>query len=155
MNPPLMPRRGRGAQILTVHNPKGSKRRCPTMQTDEEGEEPGEPNNPMERVRTVRSPEFRQFYATSVYGNMTPVDCRITFYSEDISVKDEQRNSEEVEVDGIVRLLKAQVFMSPYSAKLMSIWLSQQVKEYEQEYGEIKLDPGNVKRVERPIAGYM
>jgi hypothetical protein len=108
-----------------------------------------------EKVTTKKSPEFRQFYATSVFGNLTPMDCRMTFYVEDITVKKEQPNIEEVEVEGITRTVQAQVFMSPYSAKLMSRWLSQQVEEYEQEYGEIKLDPQGIRRIEKQIAGYM
>ena len=120
------------------------------MEPDEYGPESG-----MDRVRTEKSPDFKMFYATSVFGNMTPVDCRITFYVEDIIVKDEQENSEEVEVEGVRRLVQAQVFMSPYSATLMARWLSQQVQEYENEYGEIKLDPLSVKKMEKQIIGYM
>ena len=107
------------------------------------------------RVTTVKDPGYRQFYATSVYGNMTPVDCRITFYVEDVTVKEEQVNSEEVEVEGVQRRLEAQVFMSPYSAKLMSIWLAQQISDYEDEYGEIKLDPQGLKKMEKHIVGYI
>jgi len=109
----------------------------------------------MEKVTTVKSPDFRQFYATSVYGNMSPVDCRITFYVEDVTVKPEQRSSDDVEVDGVQRLVQSQVFMSPYSAKLMSIWLAQQIRDYEEEYGEIKLDPRGIKRMEKQIVGYI
>ena len=92
-----------------------------------------EPGRPIEIVIEVSKEEdFKRFYAIGAIGVNNIYDFRISFYNDDPELG--QRNG----VKKIQRKIGSEVILSPVAAKELSRWLAQNVKDYEDKFGEIK-----------------
>jgi len=86
-------------------------------------------NNPQQEIKVTNSTDFRDSYSNSVqvrvnvwdfylvFGTLVPIEDRV-----------EVRNFQGV-------------YLSPQQAKALATILAQNVANYEQTFGEIKLDP--------------
>jgi Protein of unknown function (DUF3467). len=96
---------------------------------------PNEPGRgqPIEIVIEVSKEEdFKRFYAIGAIGVNNIYDFRISFYNDDPELG--QRDG----VKKIQRKIGTEVLLSPVAAKELSRWLAQNVKDYEDKFGEIK-----------------
>ena len=87
-------------------------------------------NPPQPQIRLVNAPEYREGYANSVQVRVNVWDFFLVFGVL------QQQTPEEVEVRNFQG-----VYLSPQQAKALHRILEQNVTQYEQAFGEIKLDP--------------
>ncbi len=91
------------------------------------------PGQPIEIVIEVSKEEdFKRFYAIGAIGVNNIYDFRVSFYNDDPELG--QRNG----VKKIQRKIGTEVILSPVAAKELARWLTQNVKDYESKFGEIK-----------------
>ena len=88
------------------------------------------PNPPQPHIRLVNNPEYREGYANSVQVRVNVWDFFLVFGTL------QQQTPEEVEVRNFQG-----IYLSPQQAKALHRILEQNVVQYEQAFGEIKLDP--------------
>ncbi len=86
---------------------------------------PSQPN-----IRLINTPDYRDSYANSVQVRVSVWDFLLVFG------RLQQQTSAEVEVQNFQG-----VYLSPQQAKALTTILQQNVIQYEQTFGEIKLDP--------------
>ena len=79
--------------------------------------------------RKMRIETFRKYYATNINCGLTNHDIRIELMNE--KLMDEK---------GTVTLVESLIILSPVAAKKLLEQLSEIVKVYEQENGEIKIN---------------
>ena len=84
---------------------------------------------PQPNVRLVNSPEYRDGYANSVQVRVSIWDFLLTFG------RLQPLSAEEVEVQNFQG-----IYLSPQQAKALLAILQQNVAQYENAFGEIKLD---------------
>lgn len=95
------------------------------------------PGQPIEIVIEVSKEEdFKRFYAIGAIGVNNIYDFRVSFYNDDPEIG--QRDG----VKKIHRKIGTEVILSPVAAKELSRWLAQNVKDYEDKFGEIKRQMG-------------
>ena len=86
----------------------------------------------------TKSPDYKSFYVTGVFGGIGPVDARMLFYLDRIVP---ETNSEEfrgsMRVEHIERELQVELHVSPFEFKLLSKWMTDHLLDYETRYGEI------------------
>ena len=88
-------------------------------------------SNPAQpHIRLVTNPEYRESYANSVQVRVNVWDFFLVFGTL------QQQTQEEVEVRNFQG-----IYLSPQQAKALHRILEQNVMQYEQAFGEIKLDP--------------
>lgn len=87
---------------------------------------PEQPN-----IHLTNTPDFRENYANSVQVRMSVWDFYLAFGSLQAFATENQ-----IEVKNFQG-----VYLSPQQAKALSMMLQQNVANYEQTFGEIKLDP--------------
>jgi hypothetical protein len=87
-------------------------------------------NPPQPNVRLVNNPDYREGYANSVQIRVNVWDFFLVFGTLP------QQSANEVEVHNFQG-----VYLSPQQAKALYRLLEQNVVQYEQAFGEIKLDP--------------
>lgn len=87
------------------------------------------------RVRVVRQDDYREGYANSVQVRVSLWDFFLQF-----GVIAAQSN-EEVQLDAFQG-----VYLSPQQAKALHMVLSENLKQYEQAFGAIKIDPNKVQQ---------
>ncbi|WNY28297.1 hypothetical protein MmiEs2_04810 [Methanimicrococcus stummii] len=98
---------------------------------------PAQPGQPLEIVIEVSKEEdFKRFYAIGAIGVNNIYDFRVSFYNDDPEIG--QRNG----VKKIHRKIGTEVILSPVAAKELARWLMQNVKDYENKFGEIKGQTG-------------
>ncbi|MDV0446120.1 hypothetical protein MmiAt1_17350 [Methanimicrococcus sp. At1] len=98
---------------------------------------PAQPGQPIEIVIEVSKEEdFKRFYAIGAIGVNNIYDFRVSFYNDDPELG--QRNG----VKKIQRKIGTEVILSPVAAKELARWLTQNVKDYETKFGEIKGQSG-------------
>lgn len=83
-----------------------------------------------QQIKIVNLPEYREQYANSVQVRVNVWDFFLVFGTL------HQQTAEEVEVRNF-----GGVYLSPQQAKALLRVLEQNVIQYEQAFGEIKLDP--------------
>lgn len=94
---------------------------------------PAQPGQPIEIVIEVsKEDDFKRFYAIGAIGVNNIYDFRVSFYNDDPELG--QRNG----VKKIQRKIGTEVILSPVAAKELARWLSQNVQDYENKFGEIK-----------------
>ncbi len=76
----------------------------------------------------LRTSDFRLLYTMGAMGGFNPYDFRMTFYNEVYTEQDEKK----------VIVTPVQLVMSHIAAKELALWLSKQVKEYENKVGKIE-----------------
>jgi|SRR5205807_1376062 len=81
-------------------------------------------------IRLMNMPDYRDSYANSVQVRVSVWDFLLVFG------RLQQQTSSEVEVQNFQG-----VYLSPQQAKALTTILQQNVLQYEQTFGEIKLDP--------------
>jgi flagellar protein FlaG len=86
---------------------------------------PAQPN-----IRLINMPDYRDGYANSVQVRVSVWDFLLVFG------RLQQQTSTEVEVQNFQG-----IYLSPQQAKALMTILQQNVVQYEQTFGEIKLDP--------------
>src|ERR1041385_49238 len=86
---------------------------------------------PQPNVRLINSPEYRDGYANSVQVRVSVWDFFLTFG------RLQPVSTQEVEVQNFQG-----IYLSPQQAKALVTILEQNVRQYENTFGEIKLDPG-------------
>lgn len=86
---------------------------------------PQQPN-----IRILNSPEYRDGYANSVQIRVSVWDFLLIFG------RMQPQSTEEVEVHNFQG-----VYLSPQQAKALVAILQQNIQQYENTFGEIKLDP--------------
>ncbi|MDY0266819.1 MAG: DUF3467 domain-containing protein [Methanimicrococcus sp.] len=95
------------------------------------------PGMPLEIVIEVsKEDDFKRFYAIGAIGVNNIYDFRVSFYNDDPELG--QRNG----VKTIHRKIGTELILSPVAAKELARWLTQNVKEYESKFGEIKGQSG-------------
>ena len=88
------------------------------------------PTPPQPQVNLTQTPDYRETYANSVQVRVSVWDFQLVFGlassegPEQVTIRNSQA-----------------VFLSPQQAKALSLMLHQNVQNYEQTFGEIKLDP--------------
>ena len=85
---------------------------------------------PQQQIKLINLPEYREHYANSVQVRVNVWDFFLVFGTL------HQQAPEEVEVRNFEG-----VYLSPQQAKALLRVLEQNVVQYEQAFGEIKLDP--------------
>jgi hypothetical protein len=78
----------------------------------------------------MRTPEFRQIYATQAIGAFTPYDFRMLLFN----IIRQPTNSPQPTIEAV-----AEIILTPRALKEFSVWMAKNVKDYEREHGEIKL----------------
>src|SRR5512147_2800692 len=89
---------------------------------------PNVPNQP--NIKLVNDPNYRENYANSVQVRVNVWDFFLVFGTM------QQQVENEVEIRNFQG-----VYLSPQQAKALMSILQQNVQNYEQAFGEIKLDP--------------
>ena len=89
------------------------------------------PNNPNQpNIKLVNDPNYRENYANSVQVRVNVWDFFLVFGTM------QQQVENEVEIRNFQG-----IYLSPQQAKALMSILQQNVQNYEQAFGEIKLDP--------------
>ncbi|MDR2944536.1 MAG: DUF3467 domain-containing protein [Methanosarcinales archaeon] len=83
-------------------------------------------------IEVSKEEDFKRFYAIGAIGVNNIYDFRVSFYNDDPELG--QRNS----FKKIQRKIGTEVILSPVAAKELARWLTQNVKDYESKFGEIK-----------------
>ena len=86
---------------------------------------------PQPNIRLINSPEYRDGYANSVQVRVSVWDFLLVFG------RLQPLSTQEVEVQNFQG-----IYLSPQQAKALVTILEQNVRQYENTFGEIKLDPG-------------
>ncbi|WNY23132.1 hypothetical protein MmiHf6_04340 [Methanimicrococcus hongohii] len=87
-------------------------------------------------IEVSKEEDFKRFYAIGAIGVNNIYDFRVSFYNDDPELG--QRNG----VKKIQRKIGTEVILSPVAAKELARWLTQNVKDYENKFGEIKSQSG-------------
>lgn len=80
--------------------------------------------------------EIPKPYVTGAFGGFTPHDFRIMFFSEVPYSQDQLLPAGDMK---IIRDVQCEITMSPLAAKELFIWLQKKIKDFEDNFGEIKL----------------
>jgi hypothetical protein len=89
---------------------------------------PAIPNQP--NIKLVNDPNYRETYANSVQVRVNVWDFFLVFGTM----------QQQVETEVEIRNFQG-IYLSPQQAKALMMILQQNVTNYEQTFGEIKLDP--------------
>ncbi len=86
---------------------------------------------PQPNIRLINSPDYRDGYANSVQVRVSVWDFLLVFG------RLQPLSTQDVEVQNFQG-----IYLSPQQAKALVTILQQNVHQYENTFGEIKLDPG-------------
>jgi flagellar protein FlaG len=86
---------------------------------------------PQPNIRLINSPDYRDGYANSVQVRVSVWDFLLVFG------RLQPLSTQDVEVQNFQG-----IYLSPQQAKALVTILEQNVRQYENTFGEIKLDPG-------------
>ena len=90
--------------------------------------------------RVSTSENYRCVTASGMYGDVSPNDCHIIFYL-DRYVPDVVPGGEpgEMRIREVNRELQVEIHMSPAQLMSMSQWMTNQMIDFEGQYGEIQI----------------
>jgi len=88
------------------------------------------PQQPPTKIQLTNGPDYRESYANSVQVRVSLWDFFLMFGTMN-----------QTSPDSVSILNHHGVFLSPQQAKALANILNQNVSQYEQTFGEIKLDP--------------
>jgi len=94
------------------------------------------------KFEDTKSPNYTYVYATGVFGSLDPNDGRMIFYLDRLepeTVNEPTPGAQKVKK--VVRELQVEVHMSPTQFKIMALWMSRHVKQYEEIFGPIPMEP--------------
>jgi hypothetical protein len=78
--------------------------------------------------------ETQKIYASGAFGGYTPHDFRVILYLEEPLRQDEILQSETLD---IIRTVQGELILSPLAAKELTKWLTDKVKNFENDFGKI------------------
>ncbi len=99
-------------------------------------------NNKVETTIQVNQKDLRTEYANIVFPNVTPEEVVLDFGLNTPALQ-KQNNSTQ-----LVCNLHSRIVLTPQTAKRLAITLSQVIKNYEKQFGEIKIN--NQTKAENP-----
>jgi hypothetical protein len=94
------------------------------------------------KFEDTKSPDYRYIYSTGVFGALDPNDGRIIFYVD--RMEPETVNEPKpgaMKLKKIVRELQMEVHMTPTQFKNLAHWMMNNIKRYEEVFGEIPMAP--------------
>jgi len=86
-----------------------------------------------------KSPEFRAIYTTGVFGGIRPDDAYMILFLD--RVQTISSNDGNQTMNKINREAQAEIHMSPAQFKRIALWMQNHVKQYEQDFGTIAMEP--------------
>lgn len=78
--------------------------------------------------------ESPKIYASGAFGGYTPHDFRIFLYSETPLQQDQLLPPGKL---AVMREVQSEIVLSPLAAKELSEWLTDKVKNFEKDFGQI------------------
>ena len=90
--------------------------------------------------RVSTSEDYRYVAASGMYSEVSPNDCHMIFYL-DRCVPDVVPGGEpgEMRAREVNRELQVEVHMSPAQLMSMSQWMTSQINEFQDQFGEIQI----------------
>ena len=86
-------------------------------------------------IEVEKDEDFKSIYAIGALGGHTPWDFRIGFYNDSPKMGRKESSKKPT----MKRNLLAEVMLSPRAAKELLLWLGTHVKQYEKQFGPIKV----------------
>jgi hypothetical protein len=94
------------------------------------------------KFEDVKSPNYMYVYATGVFGGLDPNGGRMIFFLDRIepeTVNEPTPGAQKVKK--VVRELQVEVHVSPTQFKSIALWMNRHVKQYEELFGPIPMEP--------------
>jgi len=90
--------------------------------------------------RVTTNENYRYVTASGMFGDINTNDCHIIFYL-DRNVPDVVPGGEpgEMRIREVNRELQVEIHMSPAQLMLMSQWMTDQMNDYQEQFGEIQI----------------
>jgi hypothetical protein len=90
--------------------------------------------------RVSTNENYRYVTASGMFGDINTNDCHIIFYL-DRYVPDVVPGGEpgEMRIREVNRELQVEIHMSPAQLMLMSQWMTDQMNDYQEQFGEIEI----------------
>lgn len=85
-------------------------------------------------VRTVQSPDYREYYAIGALGRITEHDFRIGFYNKSVEVETEKDEYSSF------REINTSIILPHQPMKELAIWMMKHYLGYEEKHGDLPLD---------------
>ena len=92
---------------------------------------------------TTKAEYFRYVYASGAMGNVSPKGANIIFYLDRIEPESLPGRPGAMRVSKINQELQVEVHMSPVEFKSFGLWVANQVRRYEERFGEITGPPAD------------
>jgi len=95
----------------------------------------------------AKSPDYRYVYATGVFGGLDPNDGRMIFYLDRVEPETMKKPIGRQKVKKIIRELQVEVHVSPSQYKNIARWMMRNVRQFEDFFGPIPMEPKKGKKV--------
>lgn len=87
------------------------------------------------------SEDYREIHVDGVFGGLNPSGAKVVLLTDKQKPKMKRGGKPgQMELDKIVRETQAELHMSPIQFKSVVKWMTQKLKQYEDRFGEIKLE---------------
>ena len=84
-------------------------------------------------VKVTRSPDFKIMYSSGLFGNLNPIEGRMTFYADRLIPKFAEDVPGQMKTDCIERELQVEVHMSPQQFVSVYYWMKNQIERMEKQ----------------------
>lgn len=92
------------------------------------------PVQKLPKFELKKNPEFKIYYVNGVFGTVTPMEGRMTFYIDRLEPKfKEGGKPAEMETDRVDRELLMEIRMSPLEFKSIAEWMTNHIKRLEKD----------------------
>ena len=85
-----------------------------------------------------KSPDYKYVFATGVFGGLSPNDAKMIFFLDRLepTTTNEPRPG-ALKIKKVIRELQVEVHMTLQEFKNIAIWMNNNIKRYEDRFGEI------------------
>lgn len=81
--------------------------------------------------KITKHPDYRAISATGLFGILIPTEGQVVFYTDRLEPKSDTVGT--LSLGSVNRELQAEVHLSPATFKSIAEWMTQKVKEFEQQ----------------------
>ncbi len=93
------------------------------------------------QVTISHTEEYKNIFFSGIFGGLTPNGGQIILYLDRLEPEIVRNTPGALNLAKINRELLVELHCSPARFKSMAAWMAQKIKDYESQFGEIKLGP--------------
>jgi hypothetical protein len=98
-------------------------------------------SEPVVELVITKSPDFKLFYSSGIFGGLNPLDARMTFFVDRVMPKVDASTPGQMRTGVVERELQVEIHMSPQQFISICHWMQRHIERMEKEGVLVKKEP--------------